>query len=195
EGRFLDLSLFDAALYLNTVGLSAGETFLVGGTPGYGLYATADGRFLSLGALEPGFWRNLCRAIERPDLADIDLAKEDEARAARETLRDVFQTRPVQEWDDRLRRHDVPAAPVRKSGEVVQDPHVQAMRSLREVGGEGDAMVSLAHPIRWLRGGPVREGTAPRLGEHTQEVLLDLGFGEGTIEEWVRSGVVEVPGA
>ncbi len=194
EGRFLDLSLFDAALYLNLVGLVAGETFLSGVSPGYGLYPTADGRFLSLGALERRFWRRLCQAIDRPDLADANLEREDEALAAHEILREVFQTKSAQEWDEVLKRHDVPAAPVRRSSEVVRDPHVRAMRLLREVRGEGEPLLSLAHPIRWLKGGPVRRGTAPRLGEHTQEILLALGYEEGTIAEWARTGAVELPG-
>ncbi len=190
EGRFLDLSLFDAALYLNLVGLVAGETFLSGGSPGYGLYSTADGRSLSLGALERRFWRRLCQAIERPDLADANLEREDEALAAHEILREVFQTKSAQEWDEVLTRHDVPVAPVRRSSEVVQDPQVRAMRLLRDVQGEGEPLRSLAHPIRWLKGGPVRRGLAPRLGEHTQEILLALGYEEGAIAEWARTGVV-----
>jgi alpha-methylacyl-CoA racemase len=195
EGDFLDLSLFDAALYLNTVGLVAGETFLAGGTPGYGVYPTADGRFLSLGALEPEFWRRLCRAIERPDLADANLSQEDEAQTVREILVEVFQTKPVQEWDDLLRRHDVPAAPVLRSSEVVQDPHVRAMGSLREVDEASESMTSMAHPIRWLKGGPARDGPAPRLGAQTEELLMDLGYGEEAIGAWVRAGVVELPSA
>ncbi len=193
EGHYLDLSLFDAALYLSAVGLTAGETFLNGTSPGYGLYATADGRVLSVGALERRFWRRLCRAIERPDLADADLEQEEEAQHAREILRETFLTRPAQEWDELLQRHDVPAAPVARPNEVLQDPHVRAMHLLREIEEGGEPMLSMAHPTRWRGGGPDRKGKAPRLGEHTREILEDLGYGPETIAEWDRVGVVELP--
>jgi crotonobetainyl-CoA:carnitine CoA-transferase CaiB-like acyl-CoA transferase len=193
EGHYLDLSLFDAALYLSAVGLTAGETFLTGTSPGYGLYATADGRVLSLGALERRFWRRLCRAIERPDLIDADLEQEEEAQRVHEILRETFLTRSAQEWDDLLQRHDVPAAPVASPSEVLQDPHVRAMHLLREVEEGGEPMLSLAHPTRWREGGPDRKGKAPRLGEHTREILEGLGYGTGTIAEWDRVGVVDLP--
>ncbi|MFQ6013587.1 MAG: CaiB/BaiF CoA transferase family protein [Thermoplasmata archaeon] len=194
EGRFLDLSLFDAALYLNAMGLAAGETFLAGGSPSYAIYETADGRFLTLGALERGFWHRLCEAIERPDLAEVDLEREEEAEDAREVLRAAFARKPIQEWDDLLRRHDVPAAPVMAPDEVPRDPHVQATGLLREVAVQGESTLSLAHPIRWSPKGPARRGPAPRRGEHTRQILLDLGYQEAAIAKWAEDGVVELSG-
>lgn len=192
EGHFLDLSIFDAALYLNMVALAAGETFLAGGSPYYGLYETADGRFLSLGALEKRFRRRLSEAIGKPAFPDADVEQEGAARKAREVLREVFLQKPLQEWDARLRRHDVPAAPVAAPQEVAQDPHVKELGLLREVESEGESLLSLAHPVRWNGNGPRRRGKAPRLGEHTAEVLEDLGYPAGDIAEWARDGVLEL---
>ncbi|MDX1534966.1 MAG: CaiB/BaiF CoA-transferase family protein, partial [Thermoplasmata archaeon] len=190
-GRFLDLSLFDAALQLNQVALVAGETFLTGTTPGYALYRTADDRFLSLGALEERFWDRLCTAIERPDLRDLDWGREEDLERARLALQDTFLGRSVEEWDNLLARFDVPAAPVRKSGEVAEDPHVEAMGALvaSEAGGP---RLSLAHPIRWKKPGPARRGSSPRLGQHTREILHDLGYEEERILDLDRRGVVEL---
>ncbi len=190
EGRFLDLSIFDAALYLNVLSLAVGETFLSGRFPSYDVYETADGRFLSLAALERRFWGRLTEAVKRPDLAKLDLEQEEEARNAREVLRATFTQKSLREWDDILRRHDVPAAPVQRPEEVPQDPHVRALGLLREVRVRGESMPSLAHPIRWSKDGPERRGHAPLLGEHTKEILIELGYNVATIAEWAEGGIV-----
>lgn len=194
KGRFLDLSLFNAALYLNAVALAAGETFLGGGSPSYGLYEGADGRFLSLGALEARFWDRLSSAIGRPGLADADLEDEEVAREAREVLQATFVQRPVQEWDEVLRQHDVPAAVVATPKEVLQDPQVQALGLMEEVEVEGETLLSLAHPVRWSEDGPRRRGMAPRLGEHTQALLEEMGYDAGTIADWGQDGVLGLGG-
>jgi crotonobetainyl-CoA:carnitine CoA-transferase CaiB-like acyl-CoA transferase len=194
KGHFLDLSLFDAALYLNAVALVAGETFLGGDSPSYGLYEGADGRFLSLGALEPRFWGRLSLAIDRPDLAEMDLEDEEVAREAREILQATFAQRPVREWDALLRRHDVPAAVVATPQEVAEDPQVQALGLMGHVEVEGEILPSLAHPVRWSGEGPRRHGMAPRLGEHTQAVLEELGYNAKSVADWAQDGVLDFPG-
>ncbi|MFQ5986673.1 MAG: CaiB/BaiF CoA transferase family protein [Thermoplasmata archaeon] len=192
EGHFLDLSLFDAALYLNAVALAAGETFLSGGSPGYGLYEGADGGFLSLGALEKGFWRRLSEAIGRPDLADTDLERDRAARRAGDALRSTFAQKTIEDWDEILRRHDVPAAPVVSPQEVREDPHVQALGLIQQVEVDGETLPSLAHPARWSGNGPRRHGTAPRLGEHTAQLLREAGYEASAIARWARDGVLEL---
>lgn len=193
KGHFLDLSLFDAALYLNAVALVAGETFLGGDFPSYGLYEGADGRFLSLGALERRFWGRLSSAIGRPDLAEMDLEDEEVAREAREVLQATFAQRPVREWDALLRRHDVPAAVVATPQEVLEDPHVKALGLVGEVVVEGETLPSLAHPVRWSGEGPRRHGMAPRLGGHTREVLEELGYTAKTVADRAQEGVLDLP--
>jgi crotonobetainyl-CoA:carnitine CoA-transferase CaiB-like acyl-CoA transferase len=86
------------------------EKLLTGGLACYRLYPTADGRHLTVGALEPKFFRRLCELIERPELAD------DQYRADQESLRKeleaVFRTRPLDDWLEHFGDEDVCVGPV-----------------------------------------------------------------------------------
>jgi crotonobetainyl-CoA:carnitine CoA-transferase CaiB-like acyl-CoA transferase len=86
------------------------ERMLTGGLACYRMYATADGRWLTVGALEPKFWRRLCEIVGRPRLGERQLDPDQEAVAAE--LADAIAARPLEEWLDLMDGEDVPAGPV-----------------------------------------------------------------------------------
>jgi alpha-methylacyl-CoA racemase len=156
RGAALQLSLLEAARSLmllplaHGAGVQPGGTRLTGATPGYGVYRTSDGRHLGVGALEERFWEALCRSLGRPDL--VALRAEDPA-AAESELRAVFAARPLEHWVASL----PPAAcatPVLTLAEALADPQVQT-RALFDI-----------HP---------HLGPAPALGQHTAEILREIG--------------------
>jgi crotonobetainyl-CoA:carnitine CoA-transferase CaiB-like acyl-CoA transferase len=79
---------------------------LTGGAACYAIYETADGRYLTVAALEPKFWRNLCELVERPDLADRQFEPE------LPELAGLFRSRPLQRWLDLLEGRDTCVGPV-----------------------------------------------------------------------------------
>src|SRR5437660_363988 len=105
EGRHLDVSMTDGAMTWLALPMAeafaggeqpvAGRTRLTGQYPCYRVYECADGRYLSVGALEPKFWATLVEALERPDLLEHHLDDRPEAHAAVEA---VFLTRGRDEW-------------------------------------------------------------------------------------------------
>lgn len=201
RGRYLDVSIFDAALYLNLVSVAEalaegapgpGDTFLTGRHPSYDVYETADGRFLTLCALERKFWDRLCDLLGKEDLRGAGMSGGKEAEKARATLREAFRRKTLEEWEARLRAEDVPYAPVLTTAEAVRDPQVLARRMWQE-GVAGQTPPSLSHPGRWVPEGPRREGRAPRLGEQSREILGELGFAEADVETWIRRGIVGSP--
>ena len=165
-GAYLDLSMHHGLLsLLPLAGGPAGER-LSGRYPNYTLYRTKDGGFLSVGALELPFWRAFCETIGRPDLA----SRIDDPEARSEAAR-VVETRELDAWEEAFSGVDACVEPVR-SPEAARR-HAQARH--RDAGDFGPTL-------------PFGPGTrplapAPDLGQHTDEVLLELGYTREELSE------------
>ena len=141
EGAYLDVSVAEGVLAL--MALAVDEYLAVGVVPGpghgvltgryacYGVYGCADGKWLTVAAIEPRFWANLCRALGLEHWADhqTDDAVQDEIRA---DLERVFRTRPRDEWVADLGPADTCVAPVLSVPEVVDDEQFVARRAFVE---------------------------------------------------------------
>jgi crotonobetainyl-CoA:carnitine CoA-transferase CaiB-like acyl-CoA transferase len=130
--------------------------------PGLGIFATADGRHLVLGAaLEDHFWASLCRAVGLDDLAPLSLqersARADELRAA---LAGALARYPCDDVIARLEAHDVPVAPVLSRAEMLAHPHFRS-RGVVTRGTDGE--VAIGHPVRYLRHPARPPGPTPEL--------------------------------
>lgn len=154
ESRHLDVSMTDAvasfsAAYADRMAAgedppARGETALTGRHPGYGVFEAADGEFLTVAALEERFWRNLCDALERPDLRDDHVAMgedvpDDRRRALAAAFRDRIAERPREEWLARFDEYDVPAGPVNEFADVFTDPQLRARGAFGAAAAGGDA--------------------------------------------------------
>lgn len=178
QGRHIDAALYDAGLHSNLIGWTAdagrrrevGERLpLTGALPCYNLYETAEGKRLAVGALEPHFWQRLCRAAGREDLIRRQYSR---SRRAREQVAELIRSRTLAEWMDIASREDIPVEPVLSASEARAHPQAQD-RGLLSAGPDG--LPRLAFPAR-LDGERPRAGArAPKLGEHTQALLSELG--------------------
>jgi alpha-methylacyl-CoA racemase len=180
-GEHLDVSLTDAVLSLSqAVAPSAFEgedpraraTPLTGQLPCYDVYETRDGRYVTLAALEPEFFRAFCEAVDREDLVGRQYATDPAERAAlREELSAVFAERTREEWEARLGDADVMVAPVRTMAEAVDGDHARERMVVEEPPGE-----RIGFPARSSAGLGDHDGTVPGLGAHTEAVLREHGF-------------------
>jgi crotonobetainyl-CoA:carnitine CoA-transferase CaiB-like acyl-CoA transferase len=182
-GGYYDVAMFDSLLSFMTSRLvpvvNARPAETLGLDPGYGLFATCDGRWVSLSiAFEDHFWRSLCHCVDLADIADVGAA---ERVARRDELRVLLAARlasaTAEEWETRLGAAGVPFGVVRSLPELATDPHVAARGLLQRVNGAAGGCLALRQPLV-VDGEPLgpRRGT-PALGEHTNEVL----------EEWSAS--------
>jgi crotonobetainyl-CoA:carnitine CoA-transferase CaiB-like acyl-CoA transferase len=148
--------------------LGGGRDLLVGRVPCYGVYRVKDG-FISIGSLEPKFWQGLCAALEMPELRDRgmdDGAAGDEVRAL---LGARLATKTKAEWHAHFAAHDVCVEVVRTPEEALADPAFQKV----DVVVEGKT-VTLPIPAVGLAGAVPSTTRAPKLGEHTDEILRSL---------------------
>lgn len=176
-----------------------GEGFLGGSYPYYAIYETRDGKLLTIGCTEPWLWENFCRAIGRPDFArfarrpdQFVRAADAEEEAARGEIEAIIRTRDRDEWFDRLVRADVCVGKVYEVEEMVRDPQIvhrgmvieTEHPRLGKVRQFGIAIKLSDTP------GQVRHA-APLTGEHTEEVLRELGFAPDAIGGLRARGVIE----
>jgi crotonobetainyl-CoA:carnitine CoA-transferase CaiB-like acyl-CoA transferase len=188
EGSFVDASLFESALplaaYAWAEGASRGAGALTGGLACYRVYRARDGQFVSLAALEPKFWDNFCRAVERPDLIP-DYLTPSRQSYLRTELEELFALKPASEWASLLEPADCCFAVVRPPADLPADPQIQARGSL----GTQDGIPWLRSPVR-LNDDAVEHTPAPRYGQHTRAALREVGYADADIDALAAAGVV-----
>jgi len=201
EGDFCDVSMMDGAfswLSMHAASFVAtGEPPqreqqpLSGAFPCYRLYPTADG-YLSVGALEPQFWARLCVVLDRPDLADDGFAMGERRAEVIAELEQLFSARTRDEWMRRLEGHDVCVAPVNDFAEAFADPQLvhREMIVETEIPGAG-IWNNVGNPIKLLGApGQIDRLPPPGLGEHTEEILAEIGVDEGSLSDLRSKGAV-----
>lgn len=199
SGQYIDMAMSDGVTSLLTFIANQyfagghvprpGEDFLNGAVPSYHVYETADGRWLSIGCLEPWFWQELCQALGCPQFIPHQNNREKFAEMF-EFFRRKFRERTRDEWFAELRQRDICVAPVYSLDEVFADPHVQARGMVAELPHPEFGpvrMVGIAPKFSETPGALRR--LAPKRGEHTDEVLKEAGYSEGEIEEMRAAGM------
>jgi crotonobetainyl-CoA:carnitine CoA-transferase CaiB-like acyl-CoA transferase len=184
RGGVWDVSMFDGLLSLVSIQLSraanGAEPEALGQDPGYGYYLTSDGRWLTLSiAFEDHFWRPLCAVLSLPQLADIDgparVARRDELRSA---VAERVASDTAASWEKLLTEADVPCGLVSTMDEIVHNPQVVAREIIHTV-DDDRSVVRQPLVVDGLRLGP--QARAPKVGEHTVEVLREIGINVNSI--------------
>jgi len=148
------------------------QNFFLHSSPFYDSFECADGRFVTLGAIEPQFYADL---LQRLDLADVDPAQQYDTRewpALRERVAAQIKRRTRDEWTALLEGTDVCFAPLLSLAEAAAHPHQQARGNFVQVDGQ---LQPAASP-RFSRSQPRAPQAGPSPGEHGRELLAELGF-------------------
>ena len=196
-GRYVDVAMADAVLAHQVFALGAleddgvealrGDDLLTGGVPCYGVYETADGGWLAVGALEAKFWAALCNALARPDLVALQFARGDEGAQARDALARIFAAHTRAQWCERLADVDCCVSPVLTTAEALTDAQFVARR---RVVHRSDGSRQYAPPFMLTPPAFRVERDAPRHGEHSREVLREAGYADAAIEALVAAGTL-----
>ena len=149
--------------------------------PLWNTYETSDGRWVQLAMLQADrYWPRLCQAIERPELAEDPRFASQQARQQHcqelvGIIGEAMARHPLAEWERRLREHDLVGGRVQTVLDTATDPQAAANGFFVEVAQEGERRRLVNSPIRFQQAAPRIRGLAPELGQHTEEVLLELG--------------------
>jgi len=200
-GQHVDLAMTDGVTALLGLPLAVmwatgrppprGADHLTGGLARYQVYETADGRYFSLGALEPKFWQRFCEAAGRPDLLDALWADEEEQPAFIAELRALFRTRTRGEWVAFLGDADACCEPVLALNELATDPQVLARELLIKINRpDAGSLTQVRTPLRLSETPDQVRTPPPRLGEHTDAILHDLGYDAAAIADLRAQGVI-----
>jgi formyl-CoA transferase len=158
-------------------------------------YTTADGH-MNVAATGTKMWQRVCESIDRMDLFEHPDFKTAEARARNrkalnEALNLGFAQKKSAEWVDILNKAGVPCGPIYRMDQVFADPQARHVQASAEVKHPRLGQLRLINQPVKLSRTPARLAAAtPERGEHTEEVLLDLGFGGLDIEKFKKEGIV-----
>lgn len=166
----------------------AGTTLLTGGVACYGVYATADGGFLAVGALEFKFWRLFCEAIDRPDLRNEHwtLGQVPGSEEARRTIDEVAATLARQtraSWSTRFEHVDCCVTPVLSPAEALDHAQTHARRLRHR-----DAGATWIGPLASVGEHRPRAAAYLQAGAHTRAVLAEAGLGSAQIDHLILRG-------
>jgi alpha-methylacyl-CoA racemase len=203
EGQLVDVSMYDGAMtWLGMVAAAAmcsgrtprrGELELAGALVCYRPYACADG-YVTLGALEPKFWRGFCEGVGRPDL--IDRQFERPGSDAHREVSAIFAARTREEWRAFASEHDCCLEPVLDLDEALDSELTRAREMVVGLDQPGieEPVRLLGLPVKLSRTpGDAAGAPGPALGEHTVEVLRAAGYSDAEIEALRESGAVGGP--
>lgn len=201
KGQFVDISVTDGIvaimyMWLNphfTYGLNyeRGDTIFTGHYPWYNVYETKDGKYITVAAFEPWFYANLCQLLGREDFIEHQYAEGEKKEEIAQYFKKIFLTRTRDEWVEILKQKDTCVAPVYSIDEVATEPHLLArgvicemphpvLRKVKQVGSMLKMSSSPFKVRNWAR----------KFGEHTDEILKELGYDAKRIKALRKKGVI-----
>ena len=196
QGQVVDAAMVDGSALLSTLIYAwredgswvdeRGSNRLDGGAPFYSVYETADGQFISIGALEPQFYAELVRLTGVEEISEADRWDRSSWPRMRERFAELIRTRTRQEWCDVLERSDACFAPVLSMAEAPDHPQNAARATFVEVEG----LVQPGPAPRFSRTPGAVGRPPPYAGQQTDEALADWGLDESEIVRLRAAGAI-----
>jgi alpha-methylacyl-CoA racemase len=202
RGQVVDVAMVDGSALLAAMihqirafggwDTARGSNVLDGGAPYYGVYETADGGYMSVGAMEPQFYRALLEGLDLADDPEVAGARDDKQRwpELRRRFAETFKSRTRADWVEEFAGRDACTTPVLSLDEAIDDPHM-AERGLYP---EQFGVRQPAPAPRFERTPAAVAGPPPLAGAHTEQVLADAGFAADEVAALVASGAVQTAG-
>lgn len=201
KGQYIDISMMDAAAgfmfipFRNWrdmgVEMQRGNMALTGQFPFYSVYETKDGRYFTLAAVENRFWTRICRVMGCEQYSADQICMGERKEEIEGFLRSEFKKKTLEEWYQVFKDEDVCFAKVLKLSDLLNDPQAKARNIITEIEtGSGEKKATIGTVVK-LSETPASFSRAPAVfGQHTEEVLAELGYSTEEIEKLKNEGIV-----
>jgi alpha-methylacyl-CoA racemase len=209
KGQYVDVAFTDGVIsletfltaqyFLNGIVPKRGETVLHGAYPYYGVYETKDGKYISIGCVEPHFWERLCRLLGKEEFIPYCVSmdhffqkpQDDKWHEISSFLKQTFLTKTRDEWFELLIKNDIPVGKVYSLDEALSDPQVLHRNMVIELEHPTFGKIKQVGIAPKLSSTPGKVRTfSPLVGEHTDEVLRALGYTLEQIQALRREGAI-----
>lgn len=196
EGQHLDVNLYATALSMQVTGISSlwgcaetGDAPFGRTAHYYNIYRTKDGRFLTVGTIEPKFWQRFCDLIGCAELEkrQFDFAHGEEIK---KLVADKIAAKTQAEWLELIGGAEFCVTPVCSLEEALQSQFTQQEQILQEAECDLGKLRYIGGPVKFSAAQSVISRRAPYLGEHTQEILQQLGYDEAAIAALCSEGAI-----
>ncbi len=202
KGQYVDISMLDsvfsfmpmaAAVHFSKA-LNDGiqnENILHGSCPYYSVYRTKDDKYVSVGAIEFKFWRDLCLGLGREDLKPKQMVKGEEREWVFAELQNEFLKKTQNEWVGTFKDLDACVMPVKCFAEACEDPQIKAREMVTELKHPKFGKIpNIASPIKYSRTNLKIRSLAPKTGQHTKEILKGLNYTDEDIKNFKKQGLI-----
>ena len=203
KGQLVDTSLFEAGImhtfWQSSIYFGSGEIPKAMGSAHplmapYQAFKTKDG-WINVGSANQGLWEKLLVVLGAEKLLSEEKFSDPNRRLENlseleELLTDFFGVEKTEVWIEKLEAAGIPAGPVLNIEEMSLDPQTIARRMVREVGNHGETYKVIGHPVKYSDYDTQIELSAPKLGEHTRDIMAELGYTEERINLLLEKGAV-----
>jgi len=201
KGQFIDVSITDTIVGLMSIWINPylawgvacqrGETWLSGQWPWYNVYETKDRKYISIGAIEAGFYANLCQLLGREDFIEHQYAEGEKREEIFRYFKQTFLTKTRDEWVKILRQKDTCVAPVYSIEELVSDPQLLARGMIQDMPHPVLGHVKQVGFMLKLLNSPSQiRNWSTQFGQHTEEIMLELSYDSAKIKALRKKGVI-----
>lgn len=164
---------------------------LHGDFPFYSIFKTKDDRYLSVGAIEIKFWREICKGIGRDDLIPKGNSLDAEREEVFEEIQKEFLKKTQKEWMEIFIKRDACVMPVKAFSEACNDPQLKERNMIVELDHPKFGKIqNIASPIKYSRTPLLIRNLAPKIGQNTMEILKRFDYSDDDIKSFKKEGII-----